>query len=81
MTGAQRRTFQGRISASVDPERLPAELLYTAADIRPISSKAAELLRLAACQLEADLRARASECGRSFPNDGPKEVQYVRLVR
>ena len=74
------RKFQGRIAASIDPERLPAELHYIAADIRPISSTAAGLLRSAACQLEADLRARASESGRSSPNEGPKEVHYLRLV-
>jgi hypothetical protein len=45
MTEEQTREFQGRISASIDPERLPAELLYIAADIRPISPKAAQLLR------------------------------------
>ena len=76
----QTRKFQGRISAAIDPERLPAELHYIAADIRPISSKAAELLRSAACQLEADLRARRSERGRSSPNEGPKAIDYLRLV-
>src|SRR5688500_3683285 len=74
------RKCQGRIAASIDPERLPAELHYIAADIRPISSRAAGLLRLAACQLEADLRARASGSGRSSPNEGPKEIRYLRLV-
>ena len=81
MTEEQTRKFQGRISASIDPEKLLAELHYITADIRPISSKAAEVLRAAACQLEADLRARGSERGRSSPNDGPKEVHYLRLVR
>ncbi len=74
------RKFQGRIAASIDPERLPAELHYIAADIRPISPTAAGLLRSAACQLEADLRARASESGRLSANEAPKEVHYLRLV-
>jgi hypothetical protein len=76
----QTRKFQGRMSAAIEPERLPAELHYIAADIRPISSQAAELLRSAACQLEADLRARRSDRGRPTPHEGPKEVDYLRLV-
>ncbi|HEX2217043.1 MAG TPA: hypothetical protein VHG27_10195 [Xanthobacteraceae bacterium] len=50
------RKSRKRASASINPERLPAELHYIAADILILSPKAADLLRSAARQVERDLR-------------------------
>ena len=67
--------------ASIDPERLPAELLYIAADILTFSPKAAELLRTAARQVEVDVRARRS--GRRLPDSEPpkRSAPVLRLVK
>ncbi|HWT30539.1 MAG TPA: hypothetical protein VN240_05865 [Propylenella sp.] len=66
--------------ASIDPDRLPAELHYIAADLLALSPKAAELLRSAARQVEVDLRAwRAGK--RSPDAEAPKRtVPVLRLV-
>ena len=67
--------------ASIDPERLPAELLYIAADILTFSPKAAELLRSAARQVEVDVRAARS--GKHAPDPQPpkRSAPVLRLVK
>jgi hypothetical protein len=73
----QTRKARKPVTAAAEPERLPAELYYMAADIVVLSPKAAELLRSAAAKIEDDLRVRQRR--RSSGAEDLKS-EHLRLV-
>ncbi len=79
MTG-QTSKFPKPATAAFEPERLPAELYYMAADIMVLSPKAAALLRAAAGKIHDDLRVRSRETHRSSGAKDSRAVEHLRLV-
>jgi hypothetical protein len=66
-----------RPAVTVHPEELCIELLYLAGDLKGISPSAAELVALAAGQLEAELRepAQARLAARVIAGAGPRSYR------
>jgi hypothetical protein len=77
----QERKTRKQTPGSIDPDRLPAELHYIAADILRVSPNAAELLRSAARQVEVDLRARQAGNYLRNPEAPKRSAPLLRLVR